>query len=311
MKERVLWGAQGRFRGAAAKLRQSFALGHLDQFAMREAAGAIPSSTPVPAEGLRRTALELSAALGVGLLLAAFGPYGTFGQAPLAERLVYWITVILIAFAIYRPACAAAERFTRRIGLSKGFAWTVAVVGASFPLTLLVWLASFRHTPALWPSFPEYVGFYGSVVLIGAGLMLIIWLVDQAGSRRIVHQPAMVLPAPVSASPAAPARPRLADRLPPKLGIEIVALQMEDHYVRVHTSFGNSLLLMRMRDAVAELGRLEGAQVHRSWWVAREAVASVEREGRRASLTLTNGLRVPVSRERRDVLPDWLVERIG
>jgi hypothetical protein len=197
------------------------------------------------------------------------------------------------------------------IGLSKGFAWTAAVVAASLPLTLLVWLASFRHTPSLWPSFSEYVGFYGSVILIGAGLMLVIWLVDQAGIYRMVHQPGAVVPAPGSAEPAAPAQPRLADRLPPKLGLEILALQMEDHYVRVHTSRGNALLLLRMRDAVAELDRLEGAQVHRSWWVAREAVLSVERDGRRASLTLTNGLRVPVSRERRGVLPDWLVERIG
>jgi hypothetical protein len=292
-------------------LRQSFARGHVGHFAMREAAGAIPGSTPLPAEGLRRTALELSAALGVGLLLAAFGPYGTFGQAPLAERLVYWIAVILIAFAIYRPACAAAESFAHRIGLSAGFAWTAAVVAASFPVTLLVWLASFRHTPALWPSFSEYVGFYGSVIVIGAGLMMIIWLVDQANAHRVVHQAAVVLPAIVDVEAATPVRPRLANRLPPKLGDEIVALQMEDHYVRVHTRLGNSLLLMRMRDSVTELDRLEGAQVHRSWWVAREAVASVEREGRRTALTLTNGLRVPVSRERRDVLPGWLLELIG
>jgi DNA-binding LytR/AlgR family response regulator len=37
--------------------------------------------------------------------------------------------------------------------------------------------------------------------------------------------------------------------------------------------------------------------VHRSWWVARQSVGEVHMDGRRASLTLTNGLQVQVSRE--------------
>jgi DNA-binding LytR/AlgR family response regulator len=36
--------------------------------------------------------------------------------------------------------------------------------------------------------------------------------------------------------------------------------------------------------------------VHRSYWVARKAVAAVEREGHRTELVLTSGDRVPVSR---------------
>lgn len=275
---------------------------------MREAAGLAVAAVPAPASGLRTAALELSATLFVGLLLAAVGPYGTFGQAPIAERLVYWIAVILIAFLVYRPACAGGERLAERIGLSAAFGWSIAVIAASFPLTLIVWLASYRHTPSLWPSFAEYVGFYGSVFPIGAGLMLVIWLVDRATTRP-APQP-WPLP-PVAAEPLPPARPRLLGRLPSKLGDRLIALEMEDHYVRVHTDRGSHLLLMRMRDAVAELDGLDGAQVHRSWWVAREAVAAVERDGRRASLTLANGLEVPVSRERRRSLPDWLSSRSG
>ncbi len=79
--------------------------------------------------------------------------------------------------------------------------------------------------------------------------------------------------------------------------IVVLALQGEDHYVRVHTPLGSELLLMRLRDAVTDLEGLAGEQVHRSWWVARGAVAAVRAKGRRLSLTLTNGLEVPVSRE--------------
>jgi hypothetical protein len=261
------------------------------------------------AGALRTATLELSAALGVGLLLAAVGPYGTFGQAPIAERLVYWIAVILIAFVVYRPACAVAARFARSIGLSSGFGWAAAVIAASFPVTLLVWLASWRHTPSLWPSLPEYVGFYGSVFLIGAGLMLVIWLVDRASAPAAVTAPGPAMSPRSEAAP--PAQPALLRRLPAKLEAPIVALEMEDHYVRVHTERGSTLLLMRMRDAVAELDGLEGAQVHRSWWVARNSIEAVERDGRRITLRLRTGIEVPVSRERRGMLPGWLLERLG
>ena len=54
---------------------------------------------------------------------------------------------------------------------------------------------------------------------------------------------------------------------------------------------------MRLGDAIEKLDGLPGERVHRSWWVAREAVGAVRVNGRRLSLTLTNGLEVPVSRE--------------
>ena len=62
---------------------------------------------------------------------------------------------------------------------------------------------------------------------------------------------------------------------------------MEDHYVRAHTMLGSDLVLLRLRDAIAELDGIEGAQVHRSWWVARDVVEGVEREGRKLRLLLS------------------------
>ena len=73
-------------------------------------------------------------------------------------------------------------------------------------------------------------------------------------------------------------------------------MESEDHYLRLHTSQGQDLILMRLADAVAELEGIEGAQVHRSWWVAREAIAEARRGDGRATLTLKDGSEVPVSR---------------
>jgi DNA-binding LytR/AlgR family response regulator len=53
---------------------------------------------------------------------------------------------------------------------------------------------------------------------------------------------------------------------------------------------------MRMRDAIDELEGVRGLQVHRSWWVANDAVERVERDGDRLRLRLVNGLVVPVAR---------------
>ena len=74
------------------------------------------------------------------------------------------------------------------------------------------------------------------------------------------------------------------------------ALQNEDHYLRVHTARGDALILMRLSDAIAAVSALEGAQTHRSWWVARDAVIDVKKADGRATLTLEGGQQVPVSR---------------
>ena len=85
------------------------------------------------------------------------------------------------------------------------------------------------------------------------------------------------------------------DRLPPRLGRTVLCWQMEDNYVRVHTPQGSALVLMSLSQAMAVLEDLEGAQTHRSWWVAREGVAE---DGRNMRLRLSGGLEAPVSRAR-------------
>jgi hypothetical protein len=112
-----------------------------------------------------------------------------------------------------------------------------------------------------------------------------------------------------SGTASAPAPPKFLERLPLKLrGADLWAVEAEDHYLRLHTSKGQDLILMRLADAVAELDGLEGAQVHRSWWVARDAIAEAERGDGRATLTLKDGSQVPVSRTYAKMLRDrnWI-----
>lgn len=98
---------------------------------------------------------------------------------------------------------------------------------------------------------------------------------------------------------AAPSTPRsaLRQRLSPRRRDAVVwAVQAEDHYLRVHTDRGAELIFMRLSDALGEM-EAQGARTHRSWWVARSAVAASRRDpGGRATLLLPDGTEVPVSR---------------
>jgi len=70
----------------------------------------------------------------------------------------------------------------------------------------------------------------------------------------------------------------------------------------VQTLAGRGTVLMRLGDAVEEVEPIEGAQVHRSHWVAWDQVTAVERAEAKVSLIMAAGPSIPVSRNNRDRL---------
>lgn len=90
--------------------------------------------------------------------------------------------------------------------------------------------------------------------------------------------------------------PELLDRLPPAQRGNLLALRSDDHYVRVYTDLGETLILARLRDAIDMARPVAGIQVHRSNWVACDAIATFQRTGHTGTLILSNGMEVPVSR---------------
>jgi DNA-binding LytR/AlgR family response regulator len=71
---------------------------------------------------------------------------------------------------------------------------------------------------------------------------------------------------------------------------------------------GSTLILLRLSDAIAELEGIEGAQIHRSGWVARHAVLGQKKGGAGMTLVLRGGVEAPVSRPNRKAVRDsgWL-----
>ena len=76
----------------------------------------------------------------------------------------------------------------------------------------------------------------------------------------------------------------------------LVMLKAELHYLQVVTDRGSALILYNLADAIAQLPPGIGLSVHRSYWVARDAVDRLEKRGRQGELVLNNGQQVPIRR---------------
>jgi DNA-binding LytR/AlgR family response regulator len=231
--------------------------------------------------------------LGLSVVFAVIGPFGSYLQMSFGVRLVYftvigvmnWVQAILLAawFGTIEPVdrWPVAARMTL-VGL------LVAIPSTAEVIVMHSWLAypiPWRAAPYMYPE----NAFLTVVISVVVGLLIEERL--RAGADAELVR--------VAALPQA-ASPDFFRRIPPALGRDLLALEMEDHYLRIHTALGSDLILLRLRDALSELGPGGGRQVHRSWWVAEGAVASVERNAGRALLVLRNGLRVPVSKSFRD-----------
>lgn len=251
--------------------------------------------------GPRTFARELAVLLGLAVALSLIGAFGIFMAAPWPERLAYWARTVLAGYAFHRPLVRLGAGAAVRSGLPEAAGWAAAALIAAVPTTFWLWWLGPRIDFARpWPSDLEFLQTYVEVLVIAALGLGVLWGV---AGRRSASSPSSASPPSepaVATEPAAGAGPgaRLLERLPARLGRDVVALGMEDHYVRVFTRRGDTLVLMRMGDAVAELAGVEGAQVHRSWWVARAAVVSAERRGRTGVLRLDTGLEVPVAKRR-------------
>lgn len=113
--------------------------------------------------------------------------------------------------------------------------------------------------------------------------------------------------AAVTATGVRPAPPRFFQRLQRLAGLraeELVAIEAEDHYVQVHTTRGKELVYVRFRDALEQLDGIPGLQIHRSAWVARRGVASLERRDRNLHVVLVTGERLRVSASNLGTLRD-------
>jgi hypothetical protein len=239
--------------------------------------------------------------MGISVVMAVTGPFGTYETIGLGKRLLYFTITGILAWALvvgFIITLRQIEAFNRwPIVIRMALAGILAAVPTTAAVIIvhswLVWPMPWRAFPYIFPQ----TAFLAVVISILVGLFVERRLHAEADSERArVAENVDAAPAPG----AQPVAPDFFRRVPPALGRDLQALEMEDHYLRIHTALGSDLILLRLRDALAELGPSRGRQVHRSWWVAEGAIASAERNAGRPVLVLRNGLRVPVSKSFRE-----------
>ncbi len=245
----------------------------------------------------------------IGIVLALMGPFGTFAL-PLGARVIDWQVFIFGGYCVFRPVVTAGSLVAAQGGMPRWLAIGLACMVAAMPVTVLVgWALGGMAWRGL--TLGTLVEIYPDILLVGAAITLLQVMAGRVqAADRPVPDPALPLEPPaartveltpgpertIDAVVKQVTQPRFLARLPVGHRDGLIAIESEDHYVRVHNRAGSTLVLLRLADAVAELEGIDGLRIHRSWWVARDAVAEVLRRDRAISLRLVNGIEAPVAR---------------
>jgi hypothetical protein len=223
-------------------------------------------------------ALFMTLTQGLGTDVVAFVP-----------RLGYWLIVMLTGATIGWGMTAAVQNWGRLRAWPAIEALVVAILIA-VPLTMAVIGAGIMMLGMQRPALSGILMNFGLVVIVSMAITGIVYAISE---RR--NEAATIVP--LGKNPEIVPDTRFRDRLPIQFQRSVIlALESEDHYLRVHLDTGSTLILLRLSDAIAELSALDGQQTHRSWWVSRLAVSSAKRSGAKGVLILSNGIEVPISR---------------
>ena len=227
--------------------------------------------------GPRWWARLLTFAAFAGAMMGIFGPFGSYLNGSFVVLVLHWTFMSMFGAVMCGLTVPHMVHWLGTRGFPLWFALLLSLAIVALPLSLVAatearWIwpwQTARLNPADW-----YAQTLFPILVVTSGWLLM----EYARGTRTRH---LALDQPVQATLAGP----------------VLCLQMEDHYVRVHRPGGSTLELMPLQDAIARYGR-SGLQVHRSWWVAADAVVDADRDGRNWRLRLSNGLVVPVARNR-------------
>lgn len=237
---------------------------------------------------IRRVAADLALWTAIGVVMAFLGPFQTANQ-PLGDRLPYWLVCMvgggLIGIAIDEPLRRQVSHFWLRL-----FAASLLMTP---PVTILVGLVNHFMFGLLldWGNLTTPIFQVFIVCIATMCLRQLAWaqIVDRGPDAETAGDPTEAF------------RKRLSAK---RRGATLLAVEAEDHYLRIHTDAGEELITARFGDALKELDGAPGFRTHRSWWVAAEAIDDVTWLRGRGEAKLKCGLMVPISRSNAAPLKD-------
>ena len=254
--------------------------------------GGAATTTGGAAATVRRWGVDLAMLVAIGLLMGFLGPFGS-DRIPVVGRYVYWMICMvgggLIGIAadeLLRPRMAGTWR-------------RVAVVSVLMTPAVSLLVLSTEHL--LMGGRLDWQGFarlQWQVFPILLAVMVVRALVWRRAPAKIETRTIVAPPLPEA---EAAFRRRLSAR---RRGARLIAIEAHDHYLKVHTDAGAELITLRFADALSELAQAHGWRVHRSWWVAADAVETVRWRRGVGEMRLVGGLTAPVSRTYGPVLKE-------
>ena len=231
-------------------------------------------------QGLARDGRAWVVLIILSLVVGLIGPFGTYEAMAVLPRLAYWAAIVVGTSAVGTLGASFFERLLET-HLNRYVAAALAGALAGPFIAAMVALVN--------------MGVFGPGVTVIDLVTLAVYcsLISAAVTvvSVVVEKPAIAGAAVDASTP-----PPLLERLPRSQRGRLIHIAVSDHYVNVTTDKGKSLILMRLSDAIRETAPAAGLQVHRSHWVALDAVRRGARVGGKPVLELENGTLVPVSR---------------
>ncbi|MEO0882102.1 MAG: LytTR family DNA-binding domain-containing protein [Pseudomonadota bacterium] len=217
--------------------------------------------------------------VGAALLFSWFGVYDTY-RLDFVPRFGFWMLTMVVGGTSAAVVAPWVMNGPAR-DLPHWLRGIVVAALVSIPITAVLLLIN--DGPL---SIRVAIIQFGYVFVVSVVVTSVMWYFQEAGD--VDADDAKTTPDPVV---------RFLERLPVKYrSAELYAVSAEDHYLRVHTSLGEDLILMRFSDAMKELEGAAGLQTHRSWWVAKTGVADSRRDAGKLVLVLKSGGEASVSR---------------
>ena len=224
--------------------------------------------------------------LAATFLVAIVGPFGTYDAMSLPRRALYWG---IVAGGGLLAGMAIREQLSRRLAPRAPALDVIVHAGAVTALLgPAIWLVSLLFAPADGPAPPGLARMLALVFVVSIGIGVLRLVIASLTAGAAAPEP-----------PTREAEPRLLRRLPADRRGRLLRCEVSGHHTVIVTEAGQATLRLRFADAISELDEADGLRVHRSHWVAREAVHGHDNVNGRLFLTLADGARVPVSRNYR------------
>lgn len=226
--------------------------------------------------------LQVFVVLVVVCFLTIAGPFGTYEGMSIFERAIYWGLIVVAAVLLVTTIKMLVAIFFPKLGF-----WQYGLtISSIFTLIYSPFVVVWEHTMP-GRGHVHFVPVWMTFLIVFAVCMAIVQI-------RFLLQPQQE-----KRTQRGKKRARLFARFDDSSVKQIYRMTVRDHYVDVFTDRGMETLLMRFSDAIAELDGIRGSQVHRSHWVACNAMVKLDRENGKHMLLIKDGGKVPVSRSHR------------